>query len=95
MTDGRSLMLRGLARREGDYWASIVIDFNVVGTGDSPEDAIMRSIRMTVDYLEEGCAAGKKIRELKRRAPLRVRLDYRYLHSLLTPIRFRYMVSQE
>lgn len=80
MTDGRSLMLRGLARREGGYWASIVLDFNIVGTGDSPEDAIVRSIHMAKAYIEEGCEAGKTIRELKRPVPWRARLDYRYLH---------------
>jgi hypothetical protein len=79
MSDGQSLMLRGLAKREGDYWASIVLDYYVVGTGDSPEEAIVRSIRMARAYIEEGCGSGKSLNELKRRVPLRIRLDYYYL----------------
>lgn len=79
MSDGRSLTLRGLAKREGDYWASIVLDYYVVGTGDSPEEAIMRSIRIAKAYLEEGCGSGKSLDQLKRRVPLRIRLDYYYL----------------
>lgn len=79
MSDGRSLTLRGLARREGDYWASIVLDFYVVGTGDTPEEAILRSIRLTKSYIDEGCESGKSISQLKRRVPWRIQLDYYYL----------------
>jgi hypothetical protein len=78
--DRKPFKLRGLAKREGDYWASIVLDFNIVGTGDTAEEAIIRSVRMTEAYLEEGHAAGKYFADLKHPAPLRVRADYYLLY---------------
>lgn len=74
--------LRGMARREGEYWASIVLDYNVVGTGDTPEDAISRSIRMTQAYIEEGRKLGRTLAELRRPAPLWLRVKYRMVKCL-------------
>jgi hypothetical protein len=79
---GRTLTLRGIAKREGDFWASIVLDYNIVGTGDTPEDAIKRSLWMTRAYIEEGRKAGSSLAELRRPAPLRLRAEFRVAYCM-------------
>jgi hypothetical protein len=74
--DSRPLTLRGVVKREGEYWASIVLDFNIVGTGDTAEDAVASSLWMTKAYLEERCAAGETVESLKRAAPVSVKARY-------------------
>jgi hypothetical protein len=74
--ESKPLMLRGIVKREGDYWASIILDFNIVGTGDSPEDAVALSLRMTKVYIEEGCVAGKSLASMKRPAAVSARATY-------------------
>ena len=89
--DSKPLMLRGVVKREGDYWASIVLDFNIVGTGDSPKDAIALSVWMTMAYIEEGCAAGKSLASMKRPVPASIRATYHVatLVSRVSPGRLR------
>ena len=78
--DSRPLTLRGVVKREGEYWASIVLDFNIVGTGDTPEDAVACSVWMAKAYLEEGLAAHKSVESLQRRVPLSARARYQAAH---------------
>lgn len=83
--DTKPLMVRGVVKREGDYWASIVLDFNIVGTGDSPEDAVALSVWMTKAYIEEGCAAGRSLASLRRPAAISVKATY-HLANLLSHV---------
>ena len=86
---GEGLTLRGVVKREGGYWASIVLDYNIVGTGDTPEDAVATSVWMTKAYVEEGCAAGRDLKSLKRATPARAKADY-YLASILSHLPARH-----
>jgi len=83
--DTKPLLLRGVVKREGDYWASIVLDFNIVGTGNSPEDAVALSMWMTKAYIEEGCAAGKTLKNMRRPAAMSVKATY-YVTSILSRV---------
>jgi hypothetical protein len=78
--DSKLLILRGVVKHEGEYWASIVLDFNIVGTGDTPEAAVACSIWMAQAYLEEGLAAHKNVESLKRPVPLSARARYQAAH---------------
>jgi len=92
--DNKPLMLRGLVRREGDYWASIILDFNIVGTGDSSEDAVARSIWMTTAYIEEGCAAGRTLASMRRPAAVSVRATY-HAANLVSRVASRVLPGRE
>ncbi|NLO27287.1 MAG: hypothetical protein GX113_03775 [Actinobacteria bacterium] len=77
-----AVKMRGIVRREGEYWASIVLDYNVVGTGDTSDEAIKSSIWMAEAYIEEGRKLGRTLGELRRPAPLRLRIKFRVLKCL-------------
>jgi hypothetical protein len=75
----RGCRLHGLARREGDFWVSIVLDYDVIGTGDTPDEAIRTSVELAVSYIKEQLATGKELGALRHPAPLRYRLRYSWL----------------
>ena len=93
--ESKPIMLRGVVKREGDYWASIILDFNIVGTGDSPEDAVARSIWMTTAYIEEGCALGKSLASMRRPAAVSVKATYHVANLLSRALPGRERGTQE
>jgi hypothetical protein len=71
--------IRGMAVREGDRWASLVLDFDIAADGDTPEEAIRRSVDMTMTYLRSCKAEGRSLADCRRPAPLGCWLRYYWL----------------
>lgn len=61
--------IHGVCLREDHGWTAIVIDFDVVGTGETPRDAISDAMRCTDEYLEMCLDEGFEFEDTFREAP--------------------------
>jgi predicted RNase H-like HicB family nuclease len=79
----RSCRLHGLVRREGDFWVALVLEFDVMGTGDTIEQAIRMARELTIEYVHEQRDLGRSAREIaKRHVPRRYWVLYYALRAL-------------
>ncbi|GAB4260723.1 MAG: hypothetical protein Kow00122_17720 [Thermoleophilia bacterium] len=69
-------VVRGLVFREGTYWASLVLNFDIATVGDTPEQAMRAAIELSADRIREGLREGKSWDEIQRPAPLRYWLRF-------------------
>jgi hypothetical protein len=69
-------IVRGIVFKEGDYWASMILNFDIVTAGDSPREALDAALAVATARVREGLAAGKSWEELQRPAPRRYWLRF-------------------
>ncbi|CAM5793065.1 hypothetical protein [Rhizobacter fulvus] len=73
------LIVRCMARREGDVYVAVCIDFTLAAQGDSFEDATQRLHGQINSYVQEAFAVDlpHAAELLTRKAPLWHRIQYR------------------
>lgn len=73
------LVVRCVARRRGDVWVALCVDFTLAAQGDSLEEAREKLHAQIADYVTEAVTvdAEHAAELLKRKGPLLHRLQYR------------------
>jgi hypothetical protein len=74
--DRGNCKLHGLVRREGNYWVALVLEFDVLGTGDSAEQARRLAGDLTRSYVREQMELGKTCQQARQSAPLHYWLSF-------------------
>lgn len=76
------LLLRFYAERKGSQWQAFCIDLDLAAQGDSLQEVQKKIVLMAVSYVVDAFGQDREHADvlLSRKAPLRNRLRYQWLH---------------
>lgn len=74
-----NIFVSGLIFKEDDTWTALCLDFDITGSGNTPEEAIRQNLEAIALYLETCQKEGKEIASCYRPVPKRYWLLYNWL----------------